>query len=117
MRIPCRCNKRSCQARRTLRKRPEQYVREPKCHIPGCDGKMYVDEYRLRKGEFDNPPQCTDPNCNFTRRHFERTGRVMIRPHRVSNDLCDHYQEWITKRNMAPRSKHSPIPENEWIPF
>ena len=42
MKIPARCNKRSCQARRNLSMRPERYIRWPTCHLVGCTGKMYV---------------------------------------------------------------------------
>ena len=47
---PSRCNQRECQARRTLKKHPDEYVRgKPKCHIPGCSGRMYLDTYRATK--------------------------------------------------------------------
>lgn len=43
---PCRCNKRKCQQRITLKKHPDDYVTYPTCH---CGGKLYVDYYRASK--------------------------------------------------------------------
>lgn len=113
MRIPTRCNKRSCQARRNLSKMPDQYIRPPRCHMVGCDGFMYVDKYRLRKGPKDNAPVCTDATCPY--HYANSTDSVM--PHRVSTRGCSGYAEYVTKRNTSPRSKHSPIPVDEWVPF
>lgn len=107
-----RCNKRSCQARRNLSKHPALYVRWPKCHIPGCDGVMYVDWYRMKGGPKDNAPVCRDSTCQ----HHRNTGNL-VPFHRVSSIGCSGYDGYVTKRNLAPRSKHSPIPEQEWIPF
>lgn len=42
--FPCRCRK--CQSRRTFRKHPEDYKREPLC---SCGGTYRVDTYRLNK--------------------------------------------------------------------
>jgi len=113
MRVPARCNKRSCQARRNLSKLPEHYVYWPKCHIPGCDGKMYVDKYRMRKGPKDHPPMCRDSTCPI---HYLNSKDNRM-PHRVSTKGCNGYHKYIAKRNSKPRSKHSPIPEAEWVPF
>lgn len=117
MKYPCRCNKRSCQARRTLHHHPEWYLKPQTCDVDGCTGKMYVDNYRLNKGKFDRAPQCKDPNCNFSRKHFERSGHTMIKPHRVDNDLCDGHSKYLTERNLKPQSTHSPIPKELWVPF
>lgn len=108
-----RCNKRQCQARRNLSKHPALYVNWPTCHIAGCDGKMYVDWYRMKKGPKDNAPICRDPCCPYVHVNFT-SGEPM---HRVSTPGCSGYNDWITQRNAKPRSKHSPIPEDEWIPF
>ena len=43
---PCRCNRRNCQQRITLRKHPDDYVNYPMCD---CGGKLYVDYYRAGK--------------------------------------------------------------------
>lgn len=112
MSIPARCNKRSCQARRNLSKHPEQYVRWPKCHMGGCDGLMYVDKYRLNKGSKDRAPKCTDVHCNYQRATNNKNPY-----HRIDNVGCDHYGDYVTKRNISPRSKHSPIAAADWIPF
>lgn len=110
-RHPARCNRRDCQARRNLSKHPALYVRWPLCHVCGV-GKMYVDWYRMKKGPEDNAPVCTDGFCD----HFRNTGNF-VPYHRVSSKGCSGYNDYITKRNTAPRSKHSPIPADEWVPF
>ena len=102
MAIPCRCNKRKCQARRNLPKRPEHYVKHPRCHIPGCNGKMYVDEYRLRKGPKDCSPICYE-GC--IPQSF-RDGRNFI--HHYADKRCRHNLEWIKQQQELPRSPHHP---------
>lgn len=104
MKIPARCNKRTCHARRPLSKRPEFYKYWPTCHKPGCDGLMYVDEYRLRKGEKDNAPVCRDPLCKYVHPNFKQ-GRPM---HRVSTKGCSGHEDYILNMTMKPKSKHSP---------
>lgn len=112
MTIPARCNRRDCQARRNLSKRPEQYVSHPRCHIVGCTGLMYVDEYRLKKGAKDNAPVCRDITCDYM-----RVSGNIIPFHRISSKGCSGYNDYVTVRNNAPRSKHSPIPADQWINF
>lgn len=97
MRIPARCNRRSCQARRNLSKPPENYVRWPRCHYANCPGKMYVDKYRLKKGPRDHPPVCYR-DC-------------LPHPHRVDTDGCLSKEDWILERAFLPVSKHSPVRE------
>lgn len=111
MKLPARCNKRHCQARRNLSKWPEEYKYWPKCHV--CDeGKMYVDKYRLRKGEKDNAPVCQSAYCAV----YTPSGKHLPF-HRVNTKGCIHYEDHIHKRNTSPRSKHSPIDEEDWCPF
>lgn len=105
MRVPSRCNKRCCQARRNLSKWPESYKRGwPKCHVAGCDGLMYVDHYRLRKGQYDNAPVCT-LDCKPY-------------PHRYSDKECRSNEDWVIKCSVKV-SKHSPrLPEDsDTAPF
>jgi hypothetical protein len=47
--VRCRCRRRACQKRVTLRKRPEQYVKAPVC--AACGGPLRVDPYRQSKRE------------------------------------------------------------------
>jgi len=103
MRIPARCNRRTCQARRNLSKRPELYKYWPTCRKTGCDGKMYVDEYRLKKLEVKQRAVCFDDCYHY--------------PHRIDSPNCKKREDYIGKRNASPRSKHSPIPIDEWVPF
>lgn len=113
MKIPARCNRRVCQARRNLTKRPELYKTPPKCHILGCRGLMYVGTYRLRRGQKDNAPVCRDTLCPYVHPTFKR-GRPM---HRINTRGCSQYPRYVTERNVAPRSKHSPISADTWVPF
>ncbi len=112
MKVPARCNKRTCQARRNLSKPLKEYVRHPKCHVPGCGGLMYVDTYRLNKGAKDRAPECTDPYCGFKQRFFERTGRIPPRRHRVDNAECDHAIGHQIERSLI-NSKHRPFRDTE----
>lgn len=80
--------------------------------MAGCEGLMYVDEYRLRKGAKDRAAECEDSACTFNREK-----ESILPRHRIDNKGCIHYNEYVTERNMAPRSKHSPIPADEWVPF
>lgn len=107
-RHPARCNKRGCQARRNLSKHPMLYVKWPKCHVCG-DGLMYVDWYRMKKGPKDNAPKCELYACAYRGSSPEY--------HRVSDSGCSGHAEYLAKRNNSPRSKHSPIPEADWVPF
>lgn len=121
MSVPARCNRRACQARRNLSKPPEQYARWPTCHVLGCGGKMYVDKYRLRKGEHDNAPVCYDACLYEWAREHDPHNRYALRgdaPHRVSDKRCRRYEDWALERSLA-RSKHSPVkPEDsEEAPF
>ena len=69
---------------------------------------MYVDWYRMNGGPKDNAPVCRDNMCD----HHRNTGNF-VPYHRVSSVGCSGYNDWITKRNTAPRSKHSPIPDGK----
>ncbi len=104
-RVPVRCNKRACQARRNLTKMPEEFKRGwPQCHVNGCDGKMYVDTYRLNKGVKDRAPVCK-LDC-------------YPHPHRYDSPGCRHYEEYQLER-MVIASKHCPdrATDDEEAPF
>lgn len=104
MKIPARCNRRECQARRNLTKRPELHKQFwPTCHIPGCNGKMYVDEYRLRRGSKDHPHLCRDDCLPY--------------PHKVSTIQCKLHGEYMLEKSLKPKPKHSPIPDEQDCPF
>lgn len=111
MRYPCRCNRRACQARRTLAKHPSEYRRWPVCAVCG-KGRLYVDEYRRQRGARDNAPACTDPLCQYSR----ITGNLQPR-HRVSQFGCSGYVAYTVARNTAPRSKHCPLLDDDRVPF
>lgn len=103
MKYPARCNKRACQARRTLSKPVEEYVRRPKCHVPGCGGFMYIDKTRKRGAESDRGKICRD-DC-------------FIPPHRYGQKGCKHHDEFVLDRSMRETSKHSPIKSESEPPF
>lgn len=65
---PCRCTK--CDKRKTLHKRPQHYVRPPKC--PRCGNRRWtLDKWMLRRGRLQK--------CNCTGYHF---------PHRKGSKWC-----------------------------
>ena len=101
--IPARCNKRACQARRNLSKRPENCVRgRPKCHINGCDGLMYVDQFRL------------DARTDRVKR-IKDTGDVcrddcLPYPHRKGCKGCKHHTEYVLEQSLKAPARHRPFP-------
>lgn len=103
MAYPHRCNKRACQARRSLKRKAADYVRAPRCHIPGCSGMMYFDAHRFKNGVSDRGEVCGSDCLPYR--------------HMISNRKCRKNAEYVAKRYDAPRSKHSPIPATQWAPF
>ena len=102
--IPCRCNRRSCQGRVNLSKRPEAYKKSPKCKKCGI-GHLYVDKYRLRKGDKDKAPVCKNDNCRY--RYPDKKNR---RPyHRIDIKGCIHYDEYREEVALRGTVKNSPI--------
>lgn len=104
--IPCRCNQRLCQRRRSLKKRPELYVTWPKCRVHGCKGKMVVDECRLRKAVSDRGPSCV---C---------VGYFAV--HRKGQKNCIHRDEVVLDRAVRGIVKNSPFQgqnNDEIVPF
>lgn len=87
MSYPARCNRRSCQARRTLAKPVEQYERRPKCHLPGCEGLMYTDWCRVR-GK-DRAPTCRCDAFPF--------------PHSVRSPQCEQHTDYVLAQAFKPK--------------
>lgn len=85
----CRCNRRQCQARRTLPKAPWLYKKWPECP-DNCGGTLYVDWYRTNRGKKDREPLCRDY------------------PHKVNSKNCKRREDYELERAAKPRSKHSP---------
>lgn len=105
MRYQCRCNKRACQARRTLAKHPDEYVRPPKCHR--CkDGLMYVDKTRQRRADSDRGRPCNCDGIHHTHRYGQK-GR-------------NHRETFLFERSLREASRHNPyqhIPADDEPPF
>ena len=99
---PARCNKRACQARRTLSMRVVEYVVRPGCHIAGCSGLMYT----VKRGVQDMSPGETV--CQMDCRPW---------PHKTSDKQCRHYLEYMKTRAATGHLKHSPVTATEWTPF
>lgn len=52
----CRCNRKACQRRKSLRKHPDEYVRRPRC---ACrKGYLRIDRYR-NMGRENNVCRCS----------------------------------------------------------
>ncbi len=107
MGVRARCNKRNCQARRTLSKPISQYVNRPKCHIPGCTGLMYEDKFRNGKREREIQPLCKClglPTQN-------RDGNA---PHMRGTVRCVHRDEHLLTMSFEKGTKkHSPLKVHE----
>lgn len=86
-----RCSNRRCQARRTLNKHPDEYLRLPRCKTPGCfisqqrKGKPQryrIDTYRQTKERGQKAPKpCTPGRGGCNGYHF---------PHRRGSLHCWH---------------------------
>lgn len=61
----CRCSRKKCQARVTLSKHPEDYVRPPKCKM--CGGRKFrVDRWR---GKNERGVACRCQGTHYPHRH------------------------------------------------
>lgn len=76
---PCRCRRKACQARQTIRWRPESYVRPPKCRRCG-KGLLRVDGWR-QAHERHSKTTCRPDRSGCQGYHF---------PHRRGSRWCDH---------------------------
>lgn len=70
MTVPCRCltqiNGVRCHQRKSLARRPQDYIRQPKC--PACGARRwYIDRYRLRI-EMDRKQSCDCGGYHFIHR-------------------------------------------------
>lgn len=88
IRFHCRCNRKACQARKTLRKHPGDYKYPRKCKAIGCSGIMRLDGYRhkglkdKRIRELDRGKTCCDWQCDL---HY---------PHRRNSEGCFYKSEF-----------------------
>ncbi len=90
MRWRVRCSRRVCQARRTLRKHPDEYKRPPKC---GCGStKWRVDTYRMTR---EYPEVCGCDGYRFM--------------HRPGSGDCRHNPMAPYRRAML----HENVPQDE----
>jgi len=55
MRYRVRCSRKACQARRTLPRHPDSYIRPPRCHCGSTSWR--IDRYRMTQ-EFPELCQC-----------------------------------------------------------
>lgn len=61
-----RCSRRACRARRSLPRRIEEYVREPKCRC--CGARLTLDVTRQRKGASEGRRTCYCDGAHFPHR-------------------------------------------------
>jgi hypothetical protein len=108
---PCRCRNRIdgkvCGARRSLRRKPEEYIRPPKC--PRCDAADWrVDWHRLA-----NPDSSSGaPVCHDACLIYEYNAYF---PHRINTKGCKHYDDWIIERSL--KGKGRVLDHDEECPF
>lgn len=108
--IPIRCNKRACQARRNLTKYPEEFVNWPKCHRIGCTGKVRVDKIRL-KAKFDKALREKDSG-----KECRCSGHPRAHPYGKVTELyqCAYAEDAVIERSLTKGTfKHSPIKQNQ----
>jgi len=110
--VPCRCNKRACQQRKTLSKYPEEYDVTPKCSAIGCDGILYVDKLRLQ-AKFD-PKKMEKDSGKFCR----CSGHPKAHPLGKVNGMyvCEHHEDVLIEKSFTKGTfKHSPIKKEDLI--
>jgi len=73
MTFPCRCS--NCRTRRSLRRRPADYIRQPACAVCG-KRNWYIDRYRIKV------EMAYSRSCNCGGYHFI---------HRKGSKYCDHH--------------------------
>lgn len=84
--FPCRCSRRACQQRVTLRRHPKDYLRAPKCK--GCGGREFrVDRYR-KKIEI----KLVSCDCNG-----------YGHPHKKGSKWCRHAKNEPSAEDIAAR--------------
>lgn len=107
--IPARCNKRSCQARRNLTKYPEEMKCWPKCKEGGCDGKMYVDKFRLQ-AQLDKEKYKKDSGDPCT------CGGYPIKHIKGQHETCENYNDKLIEKSLVKGTfKHSPTKQRDLI--
>lgn len=97
--VRARCNRRSCQARKTFRQPLAWYQTWPICHV--CrEGKMYEDTYRNRVGANDGRRMCTCDGYVMSQRNA---------PHRYGSPSCRYREEYLLEMSFTRGTKkHSP---------
>lgn len=106
-----RCNKRPCQARRTIRGVYDPNDRES-CHKHGCKGMMRKDVTRERdcnKDASGGRPLCRCDGVQWA----DMRGS----PHNRGDPGCNHREDVLIERGLSPRSKHSPLTGSDELEF
>lgn len=112
MRVRARCNKRNCQARKTLRERIDPNDRPP-CHMPGCNGLMYEDKHRAKNPATDRGYRgyCKCIPSNSALLAINRTGNM---PHYKGQPGCVHHQDYVMESSLTKGTRtHSPTKRGE----
>lgn len=98
---PCRCQNRidgkRCNARRSLRRKPDEYIRPPKCHNCGA-ANWAVDWHRLANPE----SSCGGAVCHDACLIYKYNQYF---PHRTNTPGCKHYEDWLLDRVMKKGNK------------
>lgn len=106
MKYPARCNKRACQARKSFRRKPDEYKYPKKCHMPGCTGIMKLDKLRYAS--------MLDPSLAVKDRGEVCNCDGYIGPHRKGQKNCIHHEEKVLNQAFTKGTfKHSPVKVEE----
>lgn len=89
-----RCNKRPCQARRTIKGTYDPNDRLP-CDNPGCEGLMYADKRRNRLGAGDGRELC---RCDGVQWADTRGS-----PHAKGSRGCKHWEDCLLDSILSGR--------------
>jgi len=77
--LPCKC--RDCGNRRSLKRKPDEYIRPPKCNSCGSN-RWRVDWYRITNPDSSSGGKVCKLDC-------------LPHPHRVNTKGCREYEDHI----------------------
>lgn len=101
IRYRARCNKRPCQARKTIKGVYDPNDRRP-CHVPGCKGLMRKDVTRERDCTRDATGGGELCRCDGLEMSIRNS------PHRRGSKGCKHFEDVKVEQSLRPVPKHSP---------
>jgi len=92
--LPCRCRK--CKHRKSLRRKPHEYIRPPKCELCGSN-EWFIDWHRVRSPESSSGGKICKSDCMAP-----IYGKSFI--HKTNTKGCRQYEEHVLNRSLKSNS-------------